>query len=77
MAARSTSVGLIHALKGRDWLRAEADLAQALRVARDIAYPTLTWQAAHQLGSAGFMLEVAVRWPSPKLIERSGYRARR
>jgi class 3 adenylate cyclase/tetratricopeptide (TPR) repeat protein len=40
------------ALRARDWPRAEADLAEALRVAREIGYPTLTWQAAHLLSRA-------------------------
>jgi class 3 adenylate cyclase/tetratricopeptide (TPR) repeat protein len=51
-------LGLIHALRGRialearDWVRAEADLAEALRIGRDLGYPTLTWQAGHQLARA-------------------------
>jgi class 3 adenylate cyclase/tetratricopeptide (TPR) repeat protein len=40
------------AASGGDWARAEAELAEALRIAREIAYPTLTWQAAHALGRA-------------------------
>jgi len=60
--ARSTGsmkyVARIHALRGaialgaRDWTRAEGDLGEALRIARDIAYPTQTWQAAHLLARA-------------------------
>src|SRR2546430_11855204 len=30
----------------------EADLGEALRIARRIQYPTLTWQAAHMLARA-------------------------
>jgi len=40
------------ALQGRQWSQAEADLAEALRIARRIQYPTLTWQAAHMLARA-------------------------
>jgi class 3 adenylate cyclase/tetratricopeptide (TPR) repeat protein len=50
--------GKAHALRGqvalaeRAWDRAAEDLAEALRLARHIAYPTLTWQAAHLLACA-------------------------
>src|SRR5712691_1280487 len=40
------------ALQARQWSQAEADLAEALRIARRIQYPTLTWQAAHMLARA-------------------------
>jgi tetratricopeptide (TPR) repeat protein len=40
------------ALAGGDAARAAAELETALRIACDIAYPTLTWQAAHQLARA-------------------------
>jgi class 3 adenylate cyclase/tetratricopeptide (TPR) repeat protein len=40
------------ALQARDWSRAETDLREALSLARKIAYPTLTWQAAHLLACA-------------------------
>lgn len=39
-------------LRARQWDTAEADLAEALRIAREIGYPTLTWQAAHFLARA-------------------------
>jgi tetratricopeptide (TPR) repeat protein len=48
-------VGRCHAIRGAiaaaagDRDRAAADLAEALRIARSISYPTLTWQAAHSL----------------------------
>ncbi len=51
-------VGKAHALRGeialraREWARAEADLGEALRIARGIAYPNLTWQTAHLLARA-------------------------
>ena len=51
-------VARCHALRGDIALRAghaspaEADLAEALRIARAIRYPTLTWQAAHLLARA-------------------------
>src|SRR5207247_276063 len=44
-----------HALRGAiataagGWTDAEADLAEALGIARRIGYPTLTWQCAHAL----------------------------
>jgi class 3 adenylate cyclase/tetratricopeptide (TPR) repeat protein len=60
--ARSTGsakyVGRCHALRGdaalraRAWSQAEADLVEALRIAQEIQYPTLTWQAAHLLARA-------------------------
>src|SRR5262249_1612908 len=31
---------------------AQGDLAEALRITREIGYPTLTWQAAHRLAAA-------------------------
>jgi hypothetical protein len=37
------------ALAARQWSQAEADCHEALRLARQISYPTLTWQAAHLL----------------------------
>jgi class 3 adenylate cyclase/tetratricopeptide (TPR) repeat protein len=40
------------ALRAGRWDRAAADLAEALRIAREIAYPTLTWRAAHLLARA-------------------------
>jgi ATP/maltotriose-dependent transcriptional regulator MalT len=40
------------ALAGGDAARAAAELETALRIARDIAYPTLTWQTAHLLARA-------------------------
>jgi predicted ATPase len=48
-------VARFHALRGesalaaRQWRQAEADCREALRLARQIRYPTLTWQAAHLL----------------------------
>jgi hypothetical protein len=44
-----------HALRGeiafaaQQWSQAETDCREALRLARQISYPTLTWQAAHLL----------------------------
>ncbi|MEK7385717.1 MAG: hypothetical protein AABZ83_04685, partial [candidate division NC10 bacterium] len=40
------------ALAGRAWEPAGVDLAEALRIAREIGYPTLTWQCAHLLARA-------------------------
>jgi class 3 adenylate cyclase/tetratricopeptide (TPR) repeat protein len=40
------------ALEGREWRTAEADLAEALRIAHEIRYPTLIWQTAHLLARA-------------------------
>jgi tetratricopeptide (TPR) repeat protein len=37
------------ALAARQWSQAEADCREALRIAQQISYPTLTWQAAHLL----------------------------
>jgi hypothetical protein len=37
------------ALAARQWSQAEANCREALRLARQISYPTLTWQAAHLL----------------------------
>jgi tetratricopeptide (TPR) repeat protein len=37
------------ALAARQWGQAEADCREALGIARQISYPTLTWQAAHLL----------------------------
>jgi hypothetical protein len=51
-------VARFHALRGeialaaRQWSQAEADCREALRLARQISYPTLTWQAAHLLAQA-------------------------
>jgi len=51
-------VGKYHGLRGElalragEWGRAEADLREALATARQIGYPTLTWQAAHLLARA-------------------------
>jgi len=48
-------IAKFHALRGeialaaRQWSQAEADCREALRLARQISYPTLTWQAAHLL----------------------------
>jgi hypothetical protein len=48
-------VARFHALRGeialaaRQWSQAEADCREALRIARQISYPTLTWQATHLL----------------------------
>ena len=48
-------VARFHALRGeialaaRQWSQAEADGREALRIARQLSYPTLTWQAAHLL----------------------------
>jgi tetratricopeptide (TPR) repeat protein len=57
--ARSTGcmkyVGKAHALRAqtaavaRRWRKAEPDAVEAVRIAREIAYPTLIWQAAHLL----------------------------
>ena len=57
--ARSTGcmkyVGKAHALRAqtaaaaRRWGEAEPDAVEAVRIAREIAYPTLIWQAAHLL----------------------------
>jgi hypothetical protein len=44
-------IARFHALRGdialaaRQWSQAEADCREALRIARQIGYPTLTWQA--------------------------------
>ncbi len=40
------------ALRARQWAEAERDLAEALKIAQQIGYPTLTWQAAHLLARA-------------------------
>jgi tetratricopeptide (TPR) repeat protein len=46
-------IARFHALRGeivlaaRQWSQAEADCREALRIARQISSPTLTWQAAH------------------------------
>ena len=40
------------ALTARQWSQAEADCHEALRIARQISYPTLTWQAAHLLAQS-------------------------
>jgi tetratricopeptide (TPR) repeat protein len=51
-------VAKFHALRGeiaftaRQWSKAEADCREALRIARQISYPTLTWQAAHLLAQS-------------------------
>jgi class 3 adenylate cyclase/tetratricopeptide (TPR) repeat protein len=51
-------VGKAHLLRGRialaaqDWTRAEADLREALDVARRIEYPNLIWQSASSLAGA-------------------------
>jgi tetratricopeptide (TPR) repeat protein len=51
-------VARFHALRGevalaaRQWSQAEADCREALGIARQIGYPTLTWQAAHLLARA-------------------------
>ena len=37
------------ALAARQWSQAEVDCREALRIARQISSPTLTWQAAHRL----------------------------
>ena len=37
------------ALAAQQWHQAEADCHEALRIARQISYPTLTWQAAYLL----------------------------
>jgi len=48
-------IARFHAIRGeivlaaRQWSQAEADCREALRIARQISYPTLTWQAAHLL----------------------------
>jgi len=48
-------IARFHALHGeiavaaRQWNQAETDCRQALHLARQISYPTLTWQAAHLL----------------------------
>jgi class 3 adenylate cyclase/tetratricopeptide (TPR) repeat protein len=48
-------IARFHALRGevalvtRQWSQAEADCREALRIARQISYPTLTWQTAHLL----------------------------
>jgi tetratricopeptide (TPR) repeat protein len=47
-----------HALRGeialaaRQWSQAETDCREALRIARQISYPTLTWQTAHLLAQS-------------------------
>jgi tetratricopeptide (TPR) repeat protein len=55
-ATRSAKyVAKCHALRGEigraagQWAEAEADLAEALRIAQRIGYRTLTWQCAHAL----------------------------
>ena len=72
--ARSTGsakyLGKCHALRGdiailgRRWDDAVTELGQALAIGRRIEYPTLTWQAAHQLAraqaAAGKLDEAAV-----------------
>lgn len=60
--ARATSsmkyIARFHALRGevalaaRQWSHAEADCREALRIARQISYPTLTWQATHLLAQS-------------------------
>jgi class 3 adenylate cyclase/tetratricopeptide (TPR) repeat protein len=40
------------AAEAQQWGQAEARLAEALDIARDIGYPTLIWQSAHVLGRA-------------------------
>jgi class 3 adenylate cyclase/tetratricopeptide (TPR) repeat protein len=40
------------ALGARRWSQAEPDIHEALRIAREIRYPPLTWQAAHLLARA-------------------------
>ena len=48
-------IARFHALRGaialaaQQWHQAEADCHEALRIARQISYPTLTWQAAYLL----------------------------
>jgi tetratricopeptide (TPR) repeat protein len=37
------------ALRAQQWSQAETDLSEALRIAQQIRYPPLTWQAAHLL----------------------------
>jgi tetratricopeptide (TPR) repeat protein len=37
------------ALRAQQWSQAETDLSEALRIAQQIGYPPLTWQAAHLL----------------------------
>ncbi len=59
--ARSTGclkyIGRAHALRAqtaavaRRWPEAEADAVEAVRIAREIEYPALIWQAAHLLAS--------------------------
>jgi tetratricopeptide (TPR) repeat protein len=60
--ARSTGsmkyIAKFHALRGeialsaQQWSLAETDLGEALRMAQQIGYPTLTWRAAHLLAQA-------------------------
>jgi Tfp pilus assembly protein PilF len=51
-------VSKAHALRGEvalragQWAQAESDLRQALAVARQIGYPTLTWQSTDLLAQA-------------------------
>jgi class 3 adenylate cyclase/tetratricopeptide (TPR) repeat protein len=51
-------VGKAHALRAQvmadagQWSAVERDAAEAVRIARDIAHPTLVWQAAHVLARA-------------------------
>ena len=62
VGARATDsakyIAKAHALRGEialaagQWVEAEADLAEGLRIARRIGYPTLTWQCAHALSRA-------------------------
>jgi tetratricopeptide (TPR) repeat protein len=40
------------ALKAQQWRQAETDLAEALGIAQQLKYPTLTWQTAHLLARA-------------------------
>ena len=51
-------IAKFHALRGeialtaRQWSQAETDCREALHIARQSSYPTLTWQAAHLLARA-------------------------
>jgi tetratricopeptide (TPR) repeat protein len=50
--ARAHALGGDAALRASQWRQAEAELAEALRVAREIGYATGIWQAAHALSRA-------------------------
>jgi tetratricopeptide (TPR) repeat protein len=54
------------ALAGHDWARGEADLREALDIARRIEYPNLIWPAAHALAGVLASRAEAERGAQPK-----------